>query len=87
MTGTFADVFKAMAHRPEYVEQPPPEGVALDRLVWGIEFKVSLETCGPSGGECQTRDGLRTIYLDHETGEWLRATAYAPNPGDPLPRP
>lgn len=86
MPGTFLAVYDALAHRPTYLEQPAPDGIALDRLVWGVQFKVSVEVCGPAGGTCEIRDGLRTIVIDYETGEWLRTSTYAPNPAVPLPQ-
>lgn len=87
MPGTFETVFEALVHRPTYLEQPAPEGIGLDRMVWGVEFKVPVEICPPPGGTCETRDGLRTIIIDYATGEWLRTSTFAPSPGDSLPKP
>jgi hypothetical protein len=78
LEGQFAEVFAALANRPIYLQQPSPDEVAGDRRVWGIQFRVTFELCGPSGGVCETRDGIRTIVIDSWTGEWLRSTTHAP---------
>jgi hypothetical protein len=85
MSGTFESVFAALAHRPGRQHQPRPGEFGLDRLVWGVQFKISMDLCGPQGGTCEERDALRTIFIDYETGEWLRTSTYAPN--GPLPTP
>jgi hypothetical protein len=88
MAGTYADVFASLAHRPMYLEQPAPAGAkTLRRAVWGVQFRVSVEICGPSGAQCETRDGLRTLLIDHASGAKLGTSMYAPSPGDPLPTP
>ena len=87
--GSFETVFSSLAHRPNYVEQPPPtDPEHLDRPIWGIQFHVTIELCGPSGTTwCDTRDGLQTVLIDYATGEKLRTTTYAPSSGEPLPTP
>jgi hypothetical protein len=88
MPGTFEGVFASLAHRPSYVDQPPPAGAAmLERMVWGVQFKIAAEICPPPPGDCETRDALRTILIDYVTGRQLRQSTYAPSPGDPLPTP
>ena len=88
MPGEFGTVYELLAHRPNYVEQPDPApSESLDRPTWGVQFKVSIEICGPAGTECQVRDGLRTVLIDQVSGEKLRMTAYAPPPGNSLPTP
>lgn len=87
MSGTFQNVFRDLAHQPNYAEQPAPDAIIADRKVWGVQFKVEVEICPPSGAVCQTRDGLATVFLDYSTGEWIRSTTYAPPPGQELPEP
>jgi hypothetical protein len=88
LPGTYEDVFATLAHRPSYVDQPPPAGKAmLERMVWGVQFKIAAVICPPPPGDCETRDALRTILIDYETGRQLRSSTYAPSPGDPLPTP
>lgn len=86
-SGTFADVYQSLGHRPAYIDQPPVDGVAADRPVWGIEFQVTVDMHCPSGHECEDREGLTTIFIDYRSGEWLRASTFAPSPGESLPRP
>jgi hypothetical protein len=87
MEGTYGDVFGAMAHRPFAEIQPALTGAKQERLVWGVQFKVSMEICGPQGSTCETRDGLRTIVIGYFSGKVLDQSAYGPSPGDPLPTP
>lgn len=87
MAGPYAAVFDAMAHQPDPDEQP-----AVDtplREVWGVQFRVKVELCGPWTEEnsCEIRDALRTVFLDPHSGTWIRTSTYAPAPGDPLPKP
>jgi hypothetical protein len=86
-SGTFVDVFESLAHRPAHVQQPPIDDIATDRLVWGVQFRTTLEICGPAGGACETHEGLRTIFVDYHSGEWLRTSTFAPSPGEPLRQP
>jgi hypothetical protein len=85
MAGSFSDVEPRLAHDAEGLDEPLPDNAAGDRSVWGIEFKVSLDICAPSGSACEQRDGLRSIIIDRVTGDWLITTTYAPPPGYPLP--
>ena len=88
LEGSFAEVSSRLVISPPYLEQPPSENAAPDREVWGVQFKVAVELCPPEGGgECEARTGLRAIIVDHETGEWIRTSTYAPSPGEPLPPP
>jgi hypothetical protein len=82
--GRYDEVDGLLGHRPGYVDQPEDESAA--RIVWGVEFRLAVEICPPGDGECETRPGLRTIFLDAKTGEWLRSSTFAPSPGDELPR-
>jgi hypothetical protein len=87
MSGTFADVSLSLGHRPPYLDQPTVDDVAADRPVWGVGFQLTVEICGPAGGTCESRKGLSTIFIDYESGDWLRSSTFAPSPGEPLPRP
>lgn len=85
-SGSFAEVY-SLARRPTYVDQPIPEEVAADRMVWAVQFRLPIEICGPPPSECQHRVALRTIFVDFSSGELLRASTFAPAPGEPLPTP
>jgi hypothetical protein len=84
MSGTMENVYATFTRS---AGQPVPDTVAADRVVWGVEFKVVSEICGPSGTVCEKRDGLTTVYIDGATGEWLMASGFAPSQRDPLPKP
>lgn len=84
--GPIGEIFDRISHRPSYGrEQPPPSDPA--RLVWGVQFAMDIEVCGPEGAGCETRRALVTVFLDSSTGEWVRTTTYGPPDGQPLPSP
>lgn len=85
-SGPFEDVFGSLAHQPAYLEEPATDAAAPDLMTWAVEFKESIEICGPSGGKCETRDALTTVFIDYKTGEFLTSSTFAPSPGDALPR-
>jgi hypothetical protein len=68
--------------RPSFVDEPYAKA-----QVWGVQFKVKVDICPPRPHDCFTRDGLRTVFIDAMTGEWLRTSTFAPNEGVPLPTP
>ncbi len=69
--------------------QPDPDDIDADRMVWAVQYKVILEVCGPAGGDppCHERPGIRTIFLDHETGDFLKVSDFGPSPERDLPTP
>lgn len=89
--GSYNDVYLALAHRPDDVEQPDPDAAGINvkdgQRVWGVQFKLQVEICGPSGSNCEVRDALRTVLIDAESGDWLRTSTFAPSAGEELPRP
>jgi len=87
MSGQYGDVYAALAHAAT-PDMDAPTVAASTREVWGVEFMLpSVEICGPEGTTCEKRDVLRTVFIDAKTGEWLTTAAFAPKPGDPLPKP
>ena len=79
MMGSFSTVFGALASRPAYLPQPELDGKG-EAIVWGVQFKLRLDLCGPEGTKCEVRDGFRTVFLDSYSGAWLRTSTFAPNP-------
>lgn len=71
---------------PKYLERPSfANEPYANAQVWGVQFKVTVEICPPSGSECFNRDGLRTVFIDALTGKWLRTSTWAPGTDKPLP--
>lgn len=85
LAGEFGEVYVALVDRRSVPEQPLPDDVAADQEVWGVQFEVTLEICGPEGVECEERPGIRTVFLNYDSGEWLKTSDYGPAPGMPLP--
>ncbi|CAN5726976.1 hypothetical protein BH24ACT15_BH24ACT15_37260 [soil metagenome] len=86
MQGSYADVDDRLGHRTPSLDQPEDTSASADRPNWAVEFRVDVEICGPVGSECETRPGVRTIFLDAASGDWLGSSTFAPPPGEELPR-
>lgn len=86
VSGPFDLVYDALL--PQHLERPSfADEKYAKSPVWGVQFKVVVDICPPSPWECTKRDGLRTVFVDAMTGEWLRTSTFAPNEGVPLPKP
>jgi len=85
--GPFADVFDALANRPDNADQPLPDSTTPDHQVWGIAFAVTVQICGPQGVDCEDRRAIRTVFLDYADGTWITTATYSPSPDEPFPTP
>ncbi len=56
----------------------PGYHIQLDDLVWAVAFNGDVEICPPSPGECYSRPGTATVFLDYATGAFLSTQVYSP---------
>jgi len=84
LQGRFADVYAALSNHPTYAEGYDLPDVDPNQSVWGIEFKLDIDICDPNG-VCNTRSGLRSLFIDSANAELLWQSTYAPNPFGPFP--
>jgi len=82
ISGPFDEVFATMGHQPTFGSPPP---ISEPGLVWGIEFVVNIEFCPPMSDNCNMRTGLRSVFVNYETGDFVQSASYIPPPGYPLP--
>lgn len=88
-SGLFSEIYWDLAHKPADLEQPSDPGIPAGTQAWGIEFKVTIEICGPpsEASTCQVREAIRTVFVDQFSGDWLRTSTYSPASNAPFPTP